>query len=135
MCRGLSSLQKQILFLNSITKEEEQKAWVPMFTELGFEKTVIPTDVYNMLLWEYEKEIPFMYHEPFARGGINAEQIVTNQKKAQSSIKNMQRAFLTNLRYHVQLNIHKAVTSAALMWVTSWWSSCTPLQRSFPRSK
>ena len=84
--------------LSSKTKEEEQKAWVPMFTELGFEKTRIPPDVYNMLLWEYEKEIPYMYHEPLARGGINAEEIVSNKKKMQSRIKNMERAFLTNLR-------------------------------------
>ena len=77
----LSSLQEIMLMLSSKTKEEEQKAWVPKFTEIGFEKTKIPTDVYNMLLWEYEKEIPFMYHEPFARGGINSEQIVSNKKK------------------------------------------------------
>jgi len=90
-----------MLMLSSKTKEEEQKAWVPKFTEIGFEKTKIPPDVYKMLLWEYEKEIPFMYHEPFARGGINAEQIVSNEKKGQSRIQNMDRAFLTNLSPYV----------------------------------
>ena len=79
--------------------EEEQKRWVPMFTEDGFEKTKIPPDLYEMLVWEYEKEIPNMYPEPFAKGGINAEEIVTNIKKAQSRIKNMGRTFSTNIRY------------------------------------
>ena len=34
----------------------EQPAWVPKFTKVGFKKTKIPPDVHAMMLWEYERK-------------------------------------------------------------------------------
>ena len=59
----------------------------------------IPKDIFAMLLWEYERKKSFMYEENHRYGGfINFNKLVSNKKKAQSSIKSLKRTFLINLR-------------------------------------
>ena len=42
--------------LSIVASAEEQPAWVPKFTKVGFKKMKIPADVYAMILWEYERK-------------------------------------------------------------------------------
>ena len=100
-CHKNTYFQEIILHLVSTCKE--QPAWVPKFTELGFKKTRIPPDVYAMLLWDYERQKPSMIDESNTRGEINSEHILNIKKKAQSTVKDMGRAFLTNLRLSLMM--------------------------------
>ena len=77
---------------------EEQPAWVPKFTEVGFEKTEIPADVYKMLLEEYEKVKPSMQVEGCGglKAMINCEQIVDDEDEC--SLRTLKRTFIMNLR-------------------------------------
>ena len=74
-------------------QNEEQPAWVPKFTKVGFERSSIPPDVYAMLLWEYERQKAFMYEEPPPTAIINCKKIREMEDKKQSSLKNMGRTF------------------------------------------
>ena len=75
---------------------EDQPAWVPKFTEVGFEKTKIPSDVYKMLLTEYERVKPSMIVEGCAKAVINCEQIMDDEND--SSLRSSKRTFIMELR-------------------------------------
>ena len=77
----------------------EQPAWVPKFTKLGFEKTMIPPDVYEMLLWEYRRLKDKIFEEPSPIAVINCEKIIKDKKKKQSRIKYLGNTLLTELRW------------------------------------
>jgi len=81
--------------LHLMALNEEQPAWVPKFTEVGFEKTEIPSDVYKMLLEEYEKVKPSMQVEGCAKAVINCEQIVDDEDEC--SLRTSKRTFIMNL--------------------------------------
>ena len=92
---------------------EEQPAWVPKFTRKGFEKTKIPADVYAMLLWEYERQKTSIKDDTL--NGHNSDKIINNKKKAQSSIKNMKKTYLIELRFCSQLLIFNTDLSSVCM--------------------
>ena len=95
------------MVLRMVARNEEQPFWVPKFTSLGFEKTQIPTDVYTMLLWEYERLKDSMIEEPSPKGVINCEEIIQDEKNKQSRIKNLRNTFLTILRLSFCFISHK----------------------------
>ena len=88
----------RVQFLNVIALNEEQPAWVPKFTEVGFQKTAVPADVYSMLLSEYVRQLPNMYEEECPKDVINCEEIIYDEMKAQSSLVSSRRSFMIELR-------------------------------------
>ena len=78
---------------------EEQRKWVPKITKSGFEKTKIPSDVYAMLLWEYERKKSSLNEDTLNGQEIMNNQIVNNKKKAKSSIRNMKKSYTIKLRF------------------------------------
>ena len=97
----------QSSLLSILGSDEEQPAWVPKFTKVGFEKTKIPADVYAMLLWDYERRKSLMFKEPTSDGIINCQEIIEIENKRQSRLKDLRRTFMTKLRfYNYAYNIH-----------------------------
>ena len=54
---------------------KEQPSWVPKFTEVGFEKVIIPARLYKVLVDEYEKAKADMEQEGCVRAVINCQEI------------------------------------------------------------
>ena len=80
-----------------MARNEEQPAWVPKFTKVGFMKTRAPPGVHAMLLWEFARNKAFNREELLDRGGIiSAEEIVKNEKK--SSLKRLKKVFKYEIR-------------------------------------
>ena len=81
-----------------VARNKEQPAWIPKFTEVGFEKTKIPPDVYKMLLLDYGREKFFMFDEVFSCSLMLTERIIRNKENKKSSLKSFKFTFLTQLR-------------------------------------
>ena len=94
-------LRQTILHLMALN--EEQPAWVPKFTKVGFEKTKIPPELYAMLLREYERVKASMYEESCAKAVINCEQIIDSEEEEESSLRSSKRTFITQLRFDFPL--------------------------------
>ena len=77
----------------------EQPEWIPKFTDVGFEKTKIPPDVFKMLLLDYGKEKFLMFDEVFSCSLMISEKIIRNEENKKSSIKNLKWTYLTQLRF------------------------------------
>ena len=86
--------RQTILHLNALN--EDQPAWVPKFTKIGFEKIKIPADIYRMLMKEYERVKPSMQVEGCAKAVINCEEIIDSEDE--SSLRSSRRTFIMNLR-------------------------------------
>ena len=79
-----------------IALNEGQPLWVPKFTEVGFEKTKIPSDIYKMLLKEYERVKPSMVVEDCSKAVINCEEIIDDGEEC--SQRSSRRTFLMTLK-------------------------------------
>ena len=75
---------------------KEQPAWVPGFTALGWEKVVIPVDLYRMLLAEYEKVKPGMEQELCIQAVINCQEV--EDLGEESVLRSKRRTFMMQLR-------------------------------------
>ena len=95
--KSLYQLFSRNMILSAVSNTEEQPAWVPKITKVGFKKTKIPPDVYAMLLWEYERNKSFLKYETL--NGHNNVNIVNNRKKKQSSLKNIRSTYTIELRF------------------------------------
>ena len=96
--------RQQILHLMALN--QDQPAWVPKFTKVGFEKVKIPAEIYQMLIKEYERIKPGMRVETCARAVINCEQIVDDDYE--SSLRTSKRTFIMELRYCVNCKTEAA---------------------------
>ena len=63
------SSRTDVLFQHALM--QEQPEWVPKFTQTGFEKLVIPSDLYKMLVDDYERVKPDMAEEVCIQAVIN----------------------------------------------------------------
>jgi len=113
---GGRDTESRRLMLRMVAGNNEQLAWVPKFTSVGFEKTKIPPDVYAMLLWEYERLKYSMKQEPLPKGVINCEEIIHDDKNKQSRIKNLRNTFLTLLSFDVLDQLSEKLLPLAEKW-------------------
>ena len=70
--------------------------WVPSFTKVGFEKSIIPTDLYRHIVAEYEELKKSMVVEGCHPGVINCQTIMETKDKCFNS--DNRRTFLMMLR-------------------------------------
>jgi len=103
-------------WLTMAGSNEEQPAWVPKFTKVGFEKTKIPADIYAMLLWEFERQKSLMVQEPITHGIINCVKIVEMENKRQSRLQDLRRTFMTKLSPYVSYQLTDKLLPLAEEW-------------------
>jgi len=104
--------RQTILHLNALN--EDQPAWVPKFTKIGFEKIKIPADIYRMLIKEYERVKPSMQVEGCAKAVINCEEIIDSEDE--SSLRSSRRTFIMNLSGAVLETLKKKLHPLAEDW-------------------
>ena len=75
---------------------KEQAQWVPKFTQVGFEKVVIPAILYELLLQEYERVKPEKVEEFCEEAMINCQEI--QDEGDESRVRQRRRTFLMPLR-------------------------------------
>jgi len=105
--------------LHLMALNEEQPAWVPKFTKVGFEKTKIPPDVYSMLLREYERVKSTMSEESCAKAVINCEQIINSEEEAESSLRSSKRTYITQLSQSVLNQLRTKLHPLAEEWANT----------------
>ena len=76
---------------------KEQTVWVPKFTQLGFERLVIPSDLYKMLVDDYERVKPDMAEEVCIQAVINCQDI--QDLGDESIVRSRRRTFIMELRW------------------------------------
>ena len=76
---------------------KEQPEWVPKFTQTGFEKLKIPSDLYRMLVDDYERVKPDMTEEVCIQAVINCQEI--QDLGDESIVRSRIRTLLMELRW------------------------------------
>ena len=76
---------------------KEQPEWVPKFTQTGFEKLVIPSDLYKMLVDDYKRVKPDMAEEYCIQAVINCQEI--QDLGDESIVRSRRRTLLMELRW------------------------------------
>ena len=76
---------------------KEQPEWVPKFTQTGFEKLVIPSDLYKMLVDDYERVKTDMAEEACIQAVINCQEI--QDLGDESIVRSRRRTLLMELRW------------------------------------
>ena len=76
---------------------KEQPVWVPKFTQTGFEKLAIPTDLYKMLVDDYERVKPDMVEEVCIQAVINCQEI--QDLGDENIVRSKRRTFIMELRW------------------------------------
>ena len=76
---------------------KELPEWVPKFTQTGFEKLKIPSDLYKMLVNDYERVKPDMAEEVCIQAVINCQEI--QDLGDESIVRSRRRTFIMALRW------------------------------------
>ena len=87
---------------------KEQPEWVPKFTQTGFEKLVIPSDLYKMLVDDYERVKPEMAEEVCIQAVINCQEI--QDLGDESIVRSRRRMLLMELRWFLVI-IRSVITN------------------------
>ena len=84
--------------LNLLALNKLQPDWVPKFTEVGFQVTQIPEDIFSTLTSEHQRLQSVMVKESCAKAVINCEEIVINNEDGTEFLRNTQKTFIMNPR-------------------------------------
>ena len=71
--------------------------WVPKFTQTGFEELAIASDLYKMLVDDYERVKPGMVEEVCIQAVINCQEI--QDLGDESIVRSRRRTFIMELRW------------------------------------
>lgn len=88
--------------------------WVPSFTKVGFEKTIIPTDLYKDIIAEYDELKKSMVVEGCHPGVINCQTIEESEDKCYTS--DNRRTFLMLLSPYLLETIKATMLPLAETW-------------------
>ena len=95
---------------------KEQPDWVPKFTEVGFEKTKIPDDIFASLKAEHKRLKSQMVLEGCAKAVINCEEILDNPEEQMSYLADSRKTFLMTPKQEVLDQMKTSLLTLAEEW-------------------